>query len=65
MVVDLPEPFGPRNPVTIPGLHHEIQSVHGKFAAIPLAEIVNFDHRAALAGTRPAADRIQRFKNGC
>jgi hypothetical protein len=44
MVVDFPEPFGPRNPVTDSGLDHKIQSIDRELVAVSLAEILYFDH---------------------
>ena len=38
IVVDFPEPFGPRKPVTTPGAHVEAQLVDGELLAVVLGE---------------------------
>ena len=44
MVVDFPDPLGPRKPVTRPGLHLEAQIVDGKLLSVPLAQTLGLDH---------------------
>ena len=44
IVVLFPEPFGPRKPVTWPGLDREAERVDGDLAAEPLGQTVDRDH---------------------
>ena len=48
IVVDLPAPFGPRNPVTRPGLTVEADVVDGGLVAVPLGQSDRFDHPPTL-----------------
>src|SRR5438874_13532872 len=50
MVVDLPAPFGPRNPVTAPGRDREAEGVHGGGVAVALGELVCLDHDLDRSG---------------
>ena len=45
IVVDLPAPFGPRKPVTMPGRTVKRQVVDGELVAVALREVADFDHR--------------------
>ena len=44
IVVDLPAPLGPRNPVTMPGPDGERQAVDGDLVAVRLGEVLCDDH---------------------
>ena len=48
MVVDLPEPFGPRKPVTIPRPNRERQAVDRSLVAVVLRQSLCFDHRLLI-----------------
>ena len=45
IVVDLPAPFGPRNPVTCPGRTWKVEVVDGELVAVALAEMGDIDHQ--------------------
>ena len=47
MVVDLPAPFGPRNPSTSPRSHGEAHAVDGEKRAEPLRQRAHLDERFA------------------
>ena len=53
IVVDLPDPFGPRNPVTITGRDLEGQVVHRRRRAVPLGQGVCRDHHWITVRTAP------------
>ena len=58
IVVVLPEPLGPRKPVTRPGRIVTRQVVDGDAGAVPLGQARELDHRAAA--WRPARSRCAR-----
>ena len=44
IVVDLPDPFGPRKPVTRPDLHLEGQVIDGHLVLVPLRHTIDLNH---------------------
>ena len=52
IVVDLPEPFGPRKPVTMPGWTVKLKPVDGALLPVVLRQLARLDHAATVAGAR-------------
>ena len=50
MVVDFPAPFGPRNPVTVPGWTVNVRSDDGGGGSVAFGQCVNLDHVHHTAG---------------
>ena len=50
IVVDLPAPLGPTNPVTRPGSTVKRQPVHCQRRSVPLAELASLDHLLSRSG---------------
>jgi hypothetical protein len=62
-VVDLPAPFGPRRPVTFPGLDRELQVIDGQHAATPLGQSLAWIMRRSPScrhAPKPAPDLSAR-----
>ena len=57
IVVDLPAPFGPRKPVTMPGLTGKVRWSTATLLAVPLGQPLKLDHaaHARTAERSPAA----------
>ena len=54
IVVLLPDPLGPRKPVTRPGSTSKLQVVDGDDLAEPLGQASNFDHDAVSHHGHPS-----------
>ena len=48
IVVDLPEPFGPRKPVTMPGSTVKVRSSTARFVPVVLRQVARLDHPATV-----------------
>ena len=53
IVVLLPDPLGPRNPVTLPGTTSKLRSSTATILAEPLGQTSHFDHEAVSDHDEP------------
>jgi hypothetical protein len=63
MAVDFPAPFGPRNPVTIPGCTTKLNPVDREFVALPPAEILYFNRWFAFQRHGGEASCLSRHRH--
>ena len=62
IVVDFPDPFGPRNPVTTPGSDGEVEPVDGPLVTVVLRQRARDDHdvnRPSFRRTRSTASESE------
>ena len=64
MVVDLPDPFGPRYPVISPARASKTHMVHGHHAGEAFGDVAQFEfhhfHAPAAPGNKPRHERSKR-----